>query len=67
MVADIHRVAIVLSKSCSEATLAKIIDCLLCCDDNEMLNDYEAEIGQELFDALVKLNPTAAEQAMKGE
>lgn len=49
----------------SNEKIAEILDCLLCCEDDEKLTDNEAAAGQLLFESLCELRPDAVELAMK--
>ena len=63
----IKLVAGVLHRACSPETQAMLVDNLLCCDAMPNLSDYEARIGEALFDALIALDPDLPNKAMSIE
>ncbi len=53
----IHELAETLSKCCSDATIADLMDCTLAAADNERLSDYQAQLAEALFESLTELRP----------
>jgi len=63
----IKLIAGVLHRACSPETQAMLVDNLLCCDAMPNLSDYEARIGEALFDSLIALDPDLPNKAMSIE
>jgi hypothetical protein len=63
----IKLVAGVIHRACSPETQAMLVDNLLGCDAMPNLSDYEARIGEALFDALIALDPDLPNKAMSIE
>ena len=59
-----RRIAKALCATCSEETIADILNALLCVDCEPSLSDRESESGQRLFDQLSDMRPDAVSMAM---
>lgn len=50
-----------------DRTMANVINSLLCVDEIASLNDFEAFVGQRLFEKLCDLRPDAVTLAQNGD
>lgn len=53
----IHELAETLSKCCSDATIADLMDNTLGASENERLSDYQVQLAEALFESLTELRP----------
>lgn len=60
-------VAAMLGAACDHETLGRLLNYLLCCDAEPLLNDKQVEVGEAIFNALSELRPDAVSFAMSGK